>query len=121
MSGGASRTLLGDWGVFFVVILAVIGAFGLGRLSVLNAPQNAVVVQNTASPMAPAGAGGQGLPGTLSGPVAGAYVASKTGSYYYFPWCTDALKIAPEMRRWFVDEKAAQGAGYAPAQNCRGM
>jgi hypothetical protein len=121
MAGGASRTLLGDWGLFFVVILAVTGAFGLGRLSVQNTPQNAVVVQNTASPGSSLGGGGAGPGDPLSGPIAGAYVAAKTGSYYYFPWCTDALKIAPDLRRWFMDEKSAQAAGYTPAKNCRGM
>jgi hypothetical protein len=108
-----AETILGEWGLFIVVILAVIGAFGLGRLSVLTAPERPVLVQNTA--LAGSQDENQGIP-----PL-GAYLAAKNGRFYYFPWCTDALKIAPEQRRWFADEVAARKAGYEPATNCRGM
>lgn len=116
-AGNGAHTVLRDWGLFILVILAVTGAFGLGRLSVLTEQNKGILVQNRASE-------GVSVPegdGTLPYPIKGVYVASKTGSRYYFPWCTDALKIAPELRRWFIDEKAAQKAGYTPATNCRGM
>ena len=108
--GGA---VLGEWGLFILVILAITGAFGLGRLSVLEAPKGAILVQNTAL------AASAGVPGDLA--VGGMYEGSKTGDIYYFPWCSGATKIAPEDRRWFADEKAAQKAGYHPAGNCKGM
>ena len=114
-------SILGEWGLFILVILAVTGAFGLGRLSVLMAPNSAILVKNEA--LAGGGQPREGVdgPGTLDGPIKGVFLASKTGSQYYFPWCTDALKIAPELRRWFMSEQAAQKAGYRPAPNCRGM
>jgi hypothetical protein len=107
------NTILGEWAVFILVILAVIASFGLGRLSVLMAPEGPILVQNTAS--AGSGGVGQGLP------VEGQFVGSKTGEIYYFPWCSGALKIPPESRVWFMDEKAAAKEGYRPAGNCKGM
>lgn len=112
-SRGLADRVLGEWGLFILVILAVTGAFGLGRLSVLEAPKGPILVQNEA--LAAHDVVGQGIaPG-------GMYLGSKNNDIYYFPWCTDAAKIAPELRRWFADEKAAQKAGYHPATNCRGM
>lgn len=112
---------MGDWGLFLLVILAIVASFGMGRLSVLMAPQSPVLVQNTAS-AAQVGVGGGVEQGTYPvGAVEGMYVASNTGETYYFPWCAGALKISPEKRRWFMDEKAAQKAGYRAAKNCKGM
>ena len=112
-SRAAATAILRDWGLFIVVILAVTASFGLGRLSVLKAPPGPILVQNTASAATP----GRGA--TL--PIGGSYVGAKSGDLYYFPWCAGALKIAPEDRRWFEDEQAAEKAGYRPAGNCRGM
>ena len=103
-------SVLGEWGLFILVILAVTGAFGLGRLSVLEAPNGPILVKNEALASS-----------SIPGPVSGAYLGSKSGDLYYFPWCTDAAKIPPELRRWFADEAAAKKAGYRPATNCRGM
>ena len=110
---GLGAAVLGEGGVFIIVILAVTGAFGLGRLSVLTAPNRAILVQN--GPLE----GTSGAGGGLS--IGGMYMGSKNNDIYYFPWCTDAAKIAPELRRWFTDEKAAQKAGYHAATNCKGM
>ncbi len=107
------EAILGDWGLFILVILAVTASFGLGRLSVLVGAQGPILSQNTAS--AATSQVGEAIP------PKGAYVGSKSGDLYYFPWCSGATKIAPEMRRWFADEKAAQKAGYRQGKGCRGL
>jgi hypothetical protein len=107
------KSILGDWGLFILVILAVTASFGMGRLSVLLAPNRAILTQNTASAASDATGAGQA--------IQGAYIGSKTGSLYYYPWCSGAQRIAPEDRRWFVDEKAAQKAGYRPGSGCKGL
>ncbi len=104
---------MGEWGIFILVILAVTGAFGLGRLSVLMAPKVPILAQNGASAAST-------MPGEAQ-PVFGAYVGSKRGRIYYFPWCAGATRIAPEDRRWFVSSDAAEKAGYRAAGNCKGM
>jgi hypothetical protein len=100
---------IGEWGLFLLIILALLAAFGLGRLSVLIEPKPLIEPHTALSgdpmPMAP---GGQ-------------YVASRTGSVYYFPWCSGAEKIATQNERWFPTEIAAQAAGYRPAKNCKGL
>lgn len=100
---------VGEWGLFLLVAAAILASFGLGRLSaVVDAKPLVRVYTATAAAQAAMPAGGQ-------------YVASRTGSTYYFPWCSGALKIAPQNERWFKSEDAARSAGYRPAKNCKGL
>jgi hypothetical protein len=101
---------VGEWGLYMVVFLVALSAFGLGRLSALEAAQAPVSVQ-----MAPILASPQGIyPG-------GQYVASRTGSVYYYPWCAAGQNIPPERKLWFATAAAAKAAGYVPAKNCKGL
>ncbi len=113
--------ILEEWGLFLVVVLAVVTAFGMGRLSVLMAPQSPVLVQNMASAALSVEGRRVGQEDTEMGPIKGSYVGAKNGEIYFFPWCAGALKIAPDNRVWFMDEIAAQKAGYRAAGNCKGM
>jgi hypothetical protein len=105
-----SLAVVREWGLAILVILAVLTAFGLGRLSVLLGPNPAVIVQN-------ASAAGVAEPIR----VGGGYIAARGGSVYYFPWCSGAESIQPELQVWFATESAAQKAGYRPAKNCKGL
>ncbi|MHB1086187.1 MAG: Ada metal-binding domain-containing protein [Minisyncoccota bacterium] len=100
---------VGEWGLFLALTLVVLASFGLGRLSAL-VDAKPLIELHTASLVA-----GQGMA------VGGQYVASRSGSTYYFPWCSGALKIAPANERWFASEQAAKAAGYRPAKNCNGL
>lgn len=51
----------------------------------------------------------------------GAYVASKTGTKYYLPWCGTANRIKEENKVWFATKAEAEAAGYEPAKNCKGI
>jgi len=51
----------------------------------------------------------------------GQYVASKTGTKYYFPWCGTAKRIKEENRVWFGSKEEAEAKGYEPAKNCKGL
>jgi len=51
----------------------------------------------------------------------GAFVASKTGEAYHFPWCSGVLRIKEENKVWFETREAAEAAGYRPAKNCKGL
>lgn len=98
---------VGEWGIVIFVVLVAFGSFGLGRLSVL-VEKTPVTIGQTASV-------GQALA------IGGQYKAKRGGTYYYFPWCSDAQVIRPEDQVWFKTEAAAQKAGYLPARNCKGM
>jgi cell division septation protein DedD len=51
----------------------------------------------------------------------GEYVASKTGTKYYLPWCGTAKRIKEENKVWFSSKAEAEAAGYEPAKNCKGL
>lgn len=101
---------IGDWGIAAIVVLVGLISFGLGRLSVLEEARPLVSVGK--APVAE-------KPRAMS--LGGQFVASRTGTVYYFPWCGGAQQIPPEKQVWFASENAAQKAGYRPAKNCRGL
>lgn len=51
----------------------------------------------------------------------GAYVAAKTGTKYYLPWCGSVKRIKEENKVWFQTKEEAEKAGYAPASTCKGI
>lgn len=106
---GFSRLVLAEWGLFLLVLLLGVGSFALGRLSALEASRPLITLTEA--------------PQTAMLPIAngGLYVASRTGSVYYFPWCAGAEKIAPANQRWFQNADEAERAGYRAAKNCKGM
>ena len=101
---------VGEWGLIALVILVGVASFGLGRLSAIieSKPLVAIAEGATAASAAPIAIGGQ-------------YVALKTGTVYYYPWCAGAQKIAPASQRWFATREAAERAGYRAAKNCKGL
>jgi len=101
---------LASWGLILLILLAILGAFGLGRLSVVVEARPLVSISNAA-------AAAVSEPMNLGGYV----VASRSGAVYYFPWCAGAGQIAEANKRWFKSEEAAKGAGFRPAKNCKGL
>ncbi|MES2135224.1 MAG: hypothetical protein V4449_03230 [Patescibacteria group bacterium] len=117
--------------VVLVIILVALFAFGLGRLSVFYGGKGEfkVLYPNGQSASALLGAigigevssfseGSDSLPPPPS--LAGTYVASKTGSTYFFPWCPLAIKIPVANRVYFNTRASAESAGYH-AGRCNGL
>lgn len=107
---GLGNDLVHEWGLILIVFLVALASFGLGRLSALEDARPPVSITQAplaASPLALA-------PGGL-------FVAARSGSVYYYPWCAGASKILPQNRRWFTSEEAARKAGYSPAKACKGL
>lgn len=104
---------MADSRVFTAGVLVLIGlsAFGLGRFSAYEAV-------SSSPKMLSASVANTTLPTLFSG---GSYVASKTGSVYYFPWCAGAEKILSKNMVSFTSRELAEKAGYRPAKNCKGM
>ena len=50
--------------------------------------------------------------------TAGAVVASKSGTKYYFPSCAGASRISDANKVWFASVSVANTAGYSLAANC---
>ncbi len=102
--------VVGEWGIFAVILLVSLGAFGLGRLSALEGHRPLIQVAEASQ--------GASLGAITPG---GAVVASRTGEVYYYPWCAGAAKILPANQRVFATVDAAKAAGYRAAKNCKGL
>ena len=107
---GLLGEVIGEWGLFAIVFLVALASFGLGRLSALESTRPAVSITQAPSLARP-----------RAMYMGGLFVASRTASSYYYPWCGGAQKITPENQVWFKNAEAAQKAGYSPAKNCRGL
>ncbi len=101
---------LAAWGLVAIVLLTVVSAFGLGRLSVIVEPKPLVTITAAAAAV-----------NTEPMDLGGYVVASRSGEVYYLPWCAGAGQIAVTNKRWFKSEEEARRAGYRPAKNCRGL
>ena len=104
-----------EWGIAVIVVLVAVIAFGLGRLSAAEDRSPIRVVEAASSTLA------TDADRTHAVTPGGAYVASRTGKAYYFPWCTAADKISEQNKVWFKTEADAKAAGYTPAKNCKGL
>jgi len=118
-----------------IVILVGLSSFGLGRFSVIDegrepitieqnegvvasSTQSKIVIPETESQTQTASAAKSLGAGDSS---SGKLVASKSGTKYYFPWCSGAAKIADANKVWFNSEADARAKGYQPAANCKGL
>src|SRR3989344_7981530 len=89
---------LASWGLILLIILAILAAFGLGRLSVVVEAKPLVSISNAA-------AAAVSEPMDLGGYV----VASWSGAVYYFPWCAGAGQIAEGKKQGV--KKQERGGG----------
>ncbi len=107
---GKAADAIHEWGLVAMIFLVAVASFGLGRLSALEdaRPPVSILRAPTESSQRAMAAGGL-------------FVAARSGSVYYYPWCAGALKILPQNQRWFQSEEAAKRAGYTPAKNCKGL
>lgn len=129
-------------GKYFIPILmalAVITAFFLGRISVLQGKRVPVRVLNNPStnPLilqqeedAPeqttnVSVSAKDLKNTASvganNIVTEIVVGSKNGAKYHYPWCAGAKQISEQNLIIFDSISEARSKGYTPAANCKGL
>lgn len=89
--------------ISLVIILVAFSSYGLGKLSVLKSGNEDITISHE----------------ELNGEVY--YVASKSGSKYYYPWCGGAGKILDKNKVIFNTVNEAEGAGYEPSSSCFGQ
>lgn len=90
-----------------VLVLASSASFGLGYLSGLDAGQGGPP-EFSQAPLA------------TSSPL-GQFVASRSGTKYYLPWCAGVDRITDPNKIWFQTEDEAIAQGYSAAANCKGL
>lgn len=106
-----------DLVLVLVILFVALVAFGLGRLSAFSEKKAPVKMENLVS--ASVGSIYNISSTTIS--VDKLYVASKNGTKYHYPWCGGAQSIKEENKIWFSSKEEAEGAGYTPASNCKGL
>lgn len=125
--------------IFIVIAIILIGlaGFGLGRLSALEKGRDLVTIKpaqfipiistttgaSTKSFETTLPKTGTQVPLSASAMIAGEsvkglLVAAKTGTKYYFPWCSGAARISEANKVWFDSYEAAQKTGLTAAANC---
>lgn len=105
--------------IFFTISFFLIGmiGFGLGRISILAPHKTPIrVIESSSSIASPQSE--EKLPAVkTSAPVEVKITASRNGTAYYLPWCSNSIK--DENKIYFSTEKDAESAGYALAKNCQ--
>jgi hypothetical protein len=123
---GLLRKIPSDAYIVAIVLLASSASFGFGFLSGQRAGEKGELridqIPLTAAALPAATAATPSVtPPAASLPAGGQYVASRTGTKYYLPWCSTVKNIKEENKVWFASKAAAEAAGYAPASNCPGI
>ena len=102
-----------------LLLLVVLLAFGLGRLSKLTSQTPDLIVDiNTEQLSNVLGASSEAVG---AGEGEGKYVASRNGTKYHYPWCSGAKRISEANKIWFNTVEEAVSAGYSRAGNCPGL
>ncbi|OHB17243.1 MAG: hypothetical protein A2749_00045 [Parcubacteria group bacterium RIFCSPHIGHO2_01_FULL_45_26] len=91
-----------------ILILSASLAFGLGRLSKIEEGKPALIIESQESE-------------DIQIATSSKFVASKTGTKYYYPSCSGASRIKETNKVWFNTKEQAKRAGYSPATNCEGL
>lgn len=113
-----------DFFIILIITLTAFISFGLGRLSILQNRKTPITIENTAalvSDLTELNDLETKFPNGNAVFESGAFVASKNGTKYHFPWCPGAQRIKEENKVWFSSEEEAKKSGYAAASNCKGL
>lgn len=118
--------------VFLVVVLVALGAFSIGRssvlgvkrageLKILDVPLEATITSNSVvnGILGTTAKGSDVASAALVG--SGKYVGAKSGKTYYFPWCSGVKRIKESNKVWFSTKEEAEVAGYKPSASCPGI
>jgi hypothetical protein len=119
----------GKYFVPVVIVLVVIIAFSLGRISGTENKRTPVKIINNSGEVKGASIDNSSLNPSLdlregsSAPSGsgGSVVASKNGTKYHYPWCAGAKQISPQNLVTFNSIEEARAGGFLPASNCKGL
>ena len=121
----AKRAFHVDFFTAIVIIFVAFAGFGLGRLSALEGKKTPVLIERNLSllPSSDEAVFNKNLTSgkTVQNLSSKAFVAAKSGTRYYFPWCGGVSRIKEENKIWFASEAEARKAGFTPAANCAGL
>ncbi len=109
--------------IIITIILVGTASFGLGKLSSFEKNKVPISIFKTQDAMY-----ATVMKDTLNNPqpnsiaqTSGGVVASKSGTKYYYPWCSGVSKIKEGNKVWYKSIEEARSAGLTPASNCVGL
>jgi len=113
----------GDLYIVLIITLVGLASFGLGKISAYEKNKSPISILKTKEYMLSTVLGGtDGLPTkTNSQSTTMEIVASKSGTKYYYSWCSGASRIKEENKVWFNTIEDAKAVGLTPASNCTGL
>ena len=121
----AKRAFRADFFTAIVIILVAFAGFGLGRLSALEGKKSPILIEKSYAPEILSGDNvfdeKLTIAKTIQNSTEKSFVAAKSGTRYYFPWCGGVSRIKEENKVWFASEAEARKAGFTPAANCKGL
>lgn len=106
-----------DLYIVLMIILVGTASFGLGKLSAYEKNKTPISIIKTRETLYASVLESQ----TNNINVSGEVVASKSGTKYYYPWCTGVARIKEENKVWFNTIEEARATGLTPASNCTGL
>ncbi|MFZ2038791.1 MAG: hypothetical protein WAV11_02545 [Minisyncoccia bacterium] len=116
-----------DLFIFLVIILVGLVGFGLGRLSGFESNNETLDIkklicpQNFENKLSLKTADGVLTEVAKTPDQKGMLVASKSGTRYYFPWCSGVSRISEANKVWYNSYEEAQAAGLTAASGCLGL
>ncbi|MFA6226959.1 MAG: hypothetical protein WC631_00525 [Candidatus Paceibacterota bacterium] len=126
-----------DLFIVFIIVLVGMASFGLGKLSAIEKKKTPIAVYKVEEALlanalketvTEGGEGGASadsraaqIAPTPTNPSNGLVLASKSGTKYYYPWCSGVDRIKEENKIWFSTMEEAKARGLAPAVGCTGL
>ncbi len=108
-----------DLYIVIMIILVGTASFGLGKISALEKTKTPISILKTKENMLSATFASD--TSTSESQTNGEVLASRSGTKYYYPWCTGVSKIKEENKIWFNSIEEAREKGLTPASNCAGL
>jgi hypothetical protein len=110
-----------DLFVVFLIFLVGMASFGLGKISSLEKRKVPISILNTQESMYASVSESIQTDKKVGATEKGTVVASKSGTKYYYPWCSGVARIKEENKVWFNSIDEAKARGLTPASGCIGL
>ncbi len=110
-----------DLFVVFLIFLVGMASFGLGKISSLEKRKVPISILNTQESMYASVSESIQTDKKVDTKEKGTVVASKSGTKYYYPWCSGVARIKEENKVWFNSIDEAKARGLTPASGCIGL
>ena len=118
-----------DLYIILLIILVGTASFGLGKISAYEKNKAPIAILKTQEALTASVLDSQtqypvtSTQGTATNNTQtnGEVVASKSGTKYYYPWCSGVSRIKEENKVWYKTIDEAKAVGLTPASNCTGL